>query len=839
MIAPQISPEVQFDETDAARWFAENGWTPFDFQTAAWRARLADEEGLILAPTGAGKTYAAWLGALILDQMLHGRPRRFDGAKARRGRRAQTAPLRVIWITPLRALAQDTAEALARPIEALNLAWSIETRTSDSSTYLRAQQSKRLPSALITTPESLSVLLTRPNVDEMFKELHTVIVDEWHELLGTKRGVQTELALARLRAMRPSVRTWGMSATVGNLDEALTVLTGVGRASQPVARIIKAGRPKRVVIDSLLPKTIDRFPWVGHIGLALLPEVVAVVEAHRSTLIFTNTRAQSERWYQALLEARPDWAGDIALHHGSLDLKKRAWVEDRLRRGALRAVVCTSTLDLGVDFPAVERVLQVGSPKSIARLLQRAGRSGHRPDLASRVTCVPTHALELLEVSAVRSGATNGAIESRTPILLPLDVLVQHVVTVAIGGGFDADQLLREIRTTFAFARLSDATWEQVLAFVMHGGTLKAYERYHRVKLLDGRYTVADPEVARTHRMSIGTILGESSLRVKYVRGGDIGQIEEDFASRLKPGDRFTLDGKTLAFVRLRESVVQVRRAAVGIGAIPRWQGSLLPLSSNLTQGIRDKLSAAGDGRLDDPELRALAPLLNLQARWSALPHAGVFVTEHLQTRDGYHLFAYPLEGRLVNEGLATLIAHRAIQRKKTTITISANDYGFELLSSDPIGDISELLRQPTDIAALTRELAACLNVSEMTRRQFREIARISGLVMPRFAGGRMTSKQLQTSSGLIFDVLDKYDEANLLLEQARREVLARQLEIDRLMATLRRLAAIPVSSHVPPGITPFGFPLMVDRMRSSVSSETLEDRVRRIMQRQERQASL
>jgi ATP-dependent Lhr-like helicase len=374
-------------------WFGTRSWTPFPFQREVWSAMAAGENGLLHATTGSGKTFAVWLGALQRAEALHP-----SGAHA--------PPLSVLWLTPMRALAADTGRALAEPLEGLGLHWTVGVRTGDTASGERAKQDRRLPSVLVTTPESLTLLLTRADARERLSSVSTVVVDEWHELMGNKRGVQVQLALARLRRWNPGLVTWGLSATLGNLDEALQVLVGpAGRGRRVEGRI-----DKRLAVDTLIPDTMERFPWAGHLGVRLLERVVDEIDSAATTLLFTNTRSQAELWYQALLEARPDWAGLIALHHGSLDREIRDWVELGLKNGTLKACVCTSSLDLGVDFLPVERVLQVGSPKGVARLLQRAGRSGHAPGRLSRVTCVPTHALELIDAAAARRAASAGRI---------------------------------------------------------------------------------------------------------------------------------------------------------------------------------------------------------------------------------------------------------------------------------------------------------------------------------------------------------------------------------------------------------------------------------------------
>ena len=793
-------------------WFAARGWNPFPFQREAWAAYRAGASGLIHASTGTGKTYAAFLGPVLeaLDEPVPKSP----------------PPLRVLWVTPLRALSGDTALSLAAVPGAVGLTWDIDTRTGDTPAAARTRQKKRLPTVLVTTPESLSLMLTYPDARDKFAGLRCVVCDEWHELLGSKRGVQTELALARLRAFDPGLRVWGLSATLGNLDVARAALFGPDRPGT----IIRGHVPKPVTIDAILPTRIDRFPWAGHLGLRLLPDVVRAVDEGRSALVFTNTRAQSEAWYAAILDARPDWAGVIALHHGSLDRKARDWVEDHLRAGTLRCVVCTSTLDLGVDFGPVDRVVQVGSPKGVARLLQRAGRSGHRPGETSRVTCVPTNAFELIEVAAARTAAASGVLEGRDPIEKPLDVLAQHAVSSALAGGFRAADLLAEVRTTFAYRDLSDAEWDWVLDFVTRGGeALRAYPEYRRVERRDDVYAVTDTGIARRHRQSVGTITAAATAEVRFVRGGRLGTVEESFAARLKPGDRFPFAGRVLEFVRLYQMTVQVRRAKGDPTTFPRWSGGRMPLSGELAAAVRATLDDARRGTLADPEMIALRPVLDVQAGWSRIPAADELLCERLTTRDGHHLFVYPFEGRLVHEGAAALAAYRLSRRRPQTFTLAANDYGFELVSPDPIdldADDLKVVLSPDGVAA---DVLESLNAGELAKRQFREVARVAGLVNPGLPHAGRTARQLQASSGLFYDVFREHDPDNLLLAQARREVLDRQFEATRLRRALARIVASRVIFTRPPRPTPFAFPLIVERMRETISSEKLADRVRRM----------
>ena len=810
-------------------WFAGRGWRPFAFQREVWDAYLAGESGLVHAATGTGKTLAVWIGPL-LEWMTE--------PAAPPTRRGQGPPLRVLWITPLRALAADTAAALREPLAELAPAWTLETRTSDTTAAARARQGRRLPTALLTTPESMSLLLSRPEAPELFGDLRLVVVDEWHELMGTKRGVQTELALARLRRLRPGLRTWGLSATIGNLEQARDTLLGTAPAA--ASRIVRGAEPKRVVVDALIPPVVERFPWAGHLGTQMLPQVVRAIEESASAIVFTNTRSQTEIWYQALLAARPDWAGVIALHHGSLDRARREWVEAGLRDGRLRCVVATSSLDLGVDFTPVDRVLQVGSPKGVARLVQRAGRSGHRPGAESRVTCVPTNALELVEVAAARDGVEAGAIEWRMPVERPLDVLVQHVVTVALGGGFRPPELLAEVRGARAYAELRDDEWAWVIDFVTRGGeALAAYTEYARVvDRGDGVHIVESDAIARRHRMSIGTIVGDGQIAVQYLRGQALGTVEESFVARLRPGDRFTFAGKPLEFVRVRDMRAWVRRAPTTKGSVtPRWMGSRLPLSGELAAAVRARLEEAGRGIFRGEEMAAVRPVLAVQARWSRIPATADLLVERVKTREGHHLFVFPFEGRLVHEGLAALFAYRISRLRAITFSLAANDHGFELLSPDraPLEDaLGAGLLSP---AGLFDDLRSALNATEMARRQFREIARVAGLVFPGLPRSGKSARQLQASSGLFFDVFRRHDPGNLLIAQAHREVMERQLESSRLGRTLERLSRARVVVTEPRRTPPLAFPLLVDRARERVSSESLAERIRRMQLSLERAA--
>jgi ATP-dependent helicase Lhr and Lhr-like helicase len=813
-----------------ATFFETVGWKPFTFQRECWKAYQAGQSGLLHSATGTGKTLAVWMGPILSWLKQNPDPSKWNAKKP--------PAARVLWITPLRALAGDTENALRQPIEALELPWRLEGRTGDSKQSVKSRQLRTLPTALVTTPESLSLMLTHESLLESFKSLEAVIVDEWHELLGTKRGVQTELALARLRRLNPRLRTWGVSATLGNLDDALVSLLGVEHAG--TSKIIRGVKKKKIRFQTILPPVIERFPWSGHIGTRMVPEVAVEVSQVRSTLIFANTRSQTEIWYQQMLKHRPEWAGEMALHHGSLDTKVRSWVEAGLRDNKLRAVVCTSSLDLGVDFTAVDLVIQIGSPKGAARLLQRAGRSGHQPDAESRLAFVPTHALELVELAAARDVIERGDLEAKHLLSKPLDVLTQHAVTVAIGGGFDRDVLLKEIRSTRAYENLTDDEWQWVLDFVVRGGaSLTAYPEFHRVEINEaGRYVVTQRKIIRNHRMNIGTIVSDAAMQVRFLKGGALGTVEESFLSRLKPGEKFIFGGRVVELAMIQDNVAYVRRSKGTPDSVPRWMGGRMPLSSELSLALRSRLEEAMHGHYRGPEMSALKPLLELQKRWSALPRRDELLIERIKTREGHQIFIYPFEGRLAHEGLAALLALRLSRLKPITFTMACNDYGIVIQSQEeaPLQEsIENGLFEPDTVVA---DILDSLNATEMSKRQFRQIARIAGLIQQGFPGDRKPAKHLQASSNLFFDVFRQYDPNNLLLLQSQREVLEQQLEASRMETALRRISEHLIVTTMPPKITPLGFPLWVDKLRERVSSETLADRIQKLQAQLEKDAS-
>ena len=638
---------------------AKEGRAPFAFQEETWQYILEGRSGLVNAPTGCGKTFSVFLGALI--DFINRHP---DDYRTRSG-----SGLQLLWISPLRALAKDIGRAMEEVIRGLDMKWQVGTRNGDTEMSERQRQKRRMPEVLIITPESLHLLLAQKGYPETFKVLRLVAVDEWHELLGSKRGVQVELALSRLTGVRAGACSIiGISATIGNLEQAKEVLlASLGMEGLSVGGgrdfIVRAQMDKPIDVESILPDEIENYPWAGHLGLRLIHKVIPILEQSRTTLIFINTRGMSETWYQSLLTACPDLAGVIALHHGSIDMALRNWVEEALHEGKLKAVVCTASLDLGVDFRPVETVIQVGSPKGVARFLQRAGRSGHQPGQVSKIWFLPTHSLELMEAAALKSAMQEGLIENREPMLLCFDVLIQYLGTLAISDGFYPENLFRELKSTYCYSEMTEEEWMEILHFITEGGVaLQQYDEFRKVEVMeDGLYKINSRRVAMRHRLHIGTIVSDAMLKVRFVTGGYVGVIEEYFISRLSPGDVFTLAGRNLEFVMIKDMTALVRKSNVKKSKVPSWNGGRMPLSANLGMMLRRKLDEAS-GMLAgesggvvrsvrehevkvlkaagiDIELKVLRPLFELQAALSYMPRENELLVEQIETKDGFHLF--------------------------------------------------------------------------------------------------------------------------------------------------------------------------------------------------------
>jgi ATP-dependent Lhr-like helicase len=614
------------------------------------------------------------------------------------------------------------------------------------------------------------------------------------------------------------------------MEQSLQVLLGNYHKSKP-HQVIKSNLEKQVEVISIYPDEVERLPWSGHLGIQLLDKVIPIIMQSKTSLLFTNTRSFAEIWYQKILDKAPELSGLIAMHHGSISKELRDWVEDQLHEGKLKAVVCTSSLDLGVDFRPVETVIQVGSPKGVARFLQRAGRSGHQPGAVSRIYFLPTNTLELTEAAALREAINRGIVEDRVPYLRSFDVLIQYLITLAVSEGFRPDEILNEIRNTVSFSSLSDEEWRWLLGFITTGGeALTAYNEYRKVIVEDGVYKVENRRIAMKHRLSIGTIVGDNLLYVKLVTGKYLGTIEEYFISRLNTGDVFWFAGQSLELVRIKEMEVHVRKSKRKSGKVPSWQGGRMPLSSQMSEMIRLKIDQSATQTEHDAEMRFLRPLMELQKERSHLPEKNEFLIEYFHSSEGFHVVMYPFEGRFVHEGMAALVAYRMAQIKPITFSIAMNDYGFELLSDQEIPIYEAVETNVLGNENLIKDIQASINSTEMARRKFRDIAAISGLIFKGLPGQKVKERHLQSSSQLFFNVFHEYESHNLLLLQAFEEVMDFQLEEARLRMALDRIAHQKIIITEPDKPTPFAFPIMVDRTREKLTSERLEDRIKKMM---------
>lgn len=831
-----------------------------------------------------------YLGAIIQFINLH--PNDYQSLK--------NNGLQLLWITPLRALAKDIGRAMEEVIAELGMQWQVGIRNGDTTTSERQKQKRHIPEVLIITPESLHLFLAQKSYTESLQSLKVIAVDEWHELIGSKRGVQVELAISRIVNSQLSIvngeqsidhrpqtinsanlnyhrlstidyrpiSLWGISATIGNLEEAKDVLLS---PLQQAGVIVKANLDKQISIYSIIPDEIEKYPWAGHLGIKLAEQIVPIIEASTTTLIFINTRSMAERWYQTLLDVAPQLAGAIALHHGSIEQELRLWVEEALHTHTLKAVVCTASLDLGVDFRPVDTVIQVGSPKGVSRFLQRAGRSGHKPGDVSKIYFLPTHSLELLEAAALKSAIEQNLIEGKEPMLLCFDVLTQYLCTLAVGEGFSAQRIYQEVKSTYCFSDITEDEFNEVLLHITIGGkALQQYDEYKKVEIIDGIYKINNRRTAMRHRMHIGTIVSDAMMKVKFTSGGYIGVIEEWFISRLEPGDVFTLAGRNVELVSIKEMTAFVKKSNSKKSIVPSWMGGRMSLTANLGHVLRETFSLASidvkseksivnsetaivnrESQVDvefkttqntkhrtinrrqfSPELTALQPLFALQAQLSHIPAANEVLIEQIEAKDGFHLLVYPFEGRQVHEAMSALLAHRIGQITPITFSISMNDYGFELLSDQPIpvddSNIYDLFTSDNLVADIQKSV----NSVEMASRKFRDIAVIGGLIFQGMPGEQKKARHLQSSASLLFRVFNEYDPTNLLLRQAYNEVFTQQMEETRLRSALQRILQSHIIITFPDRLTPLSFPIVVDGLnRNNLSSEKLEDRVRRMQE--------
>jgi len=814
----------------AENWFEQQNWKPFAFQKQTWKAFLQGKNGLLNAPTGSGKTYALWI-PIVLDYIKQNPDYK---TKHKKG-------LKAIWITPLRALSVEIEQSARRFAEEMGTSLTVGIRTGDTSMKERAAQKKSMPDLLITTPESLQLLLSSKGYDNTFKDLNAIVVDEWHELLGTKRGVQVELGLSRLKTISKGLKIWGISATIGNLQQAREVLLGPESEAFKNSELIRAKLDKKISVRSIIPEKMEKFPWRGHLGLHLIDEVVPIINNSKTTLLFTNTRSQCELWFQKLMQKYPEFAGDVAMHHGSINKETRLWVEEAIRNESLKAVVCTSSLDLGVDFAPVETIIQIGGPKGVARFIQRAGRSGHQPGKESVIYFLPTHAIELIEAAALQKAVSQTVVEDRIPYLMSFDVLVQYLVTLAVSDGFFPKDIYSEIKSTFCFQGITEDQWIWILNFITKGSqSLQAYDEYKKVEIEeDGKFKVNNRGIAMRHRLQIGTIVSDAMLSVKYMKGGFIGTIEEWFISKLNPGDAFTFAGRNLELIKIKGMQVLVRQSKKKNSKVPSWMGGRMAFSAQMSELLRAEMYEAAESvnskSIKSPELKALQPILLRQKLESIIPTKNEFLIETFKTREGYHAIFYPFEGRFVHEAMGSLLAYRISLLLPISFTIAFNDYGFELLSDQEI-DMEQVLDNDLFSSAfLMDDLYKSLNATEMARRKFRDIAVIAGMVFTGYPNKLVKSKHLQSSSQLVFSVFRDYEPDNLLFLQAFRETFEHQLEEGRLRLALERISNQQIVWKACEKPTPFSFPIITDRLREKLSSEKLEDRIKRMLQQWEK----
>jgi len=799
------------------QWFKSQNWEVQAFQKQCWKAYSQGKSGMLHAPTGSGKTYALWGG--IVEEIS----------------RSKILPkgLHALWITPLRALGVEIQNATQKMISDINPELQVGLRTADTPQSQRTKLLKTPPFGLITTPESVHVLLGNKEHQKYFKQLRVVVVDEWHELLGSKRGVQVELALVYLRSIIPNLRVWGISATLGNKELAREILLG----PTDNFTVVEAKIQKKIRVHSLLPKTMERFPWRGHLGTQLLPQVLKIIEKNKSTLIFTNTRAQCEIWFHRLLDEAPNLAGSIAMHHGSIDKKIRLWVEESLRNEALKVVVCTSSLDLGVDFSPVENCIQIGSPKGIGRFIQRAGRSGHQPKAESSIYFLPTHAMELIESVALQNGIKTQQIEDRIPYLNCYDVLIQFLMTLAVGAGFEPKKIYAAVTSSFCFQALDQERWQWILNFLIRGSqSLQQYDEYKKlIPDENGLLKAANKNITLRHRLSMGTIVSGNDLKIRYRKGGYLGSIEEWFISKLKPGDTFAFSGKILELIRIHKMEVIVKKSKVKQAKIPAWMGGRMSFSAHLSDLLKKALFE--DQNKTTREFQSLAPVFEQQKKESIVPKPDELLIERFETKEGVHTLFYPFEGYAIHEAMANLMAYRISLISPISFSMSFNDYGFELLSDQAFSPEAFLDNDLFTPEYLFDDLAKSINISEMARRRFRDIALISGLVFQGYPNKPVKSKHLQSGSQLFFEVFKDYEPDNLLYQQAVEETFDHGMERGRMQLVFEELGQKTIVWKNCSQPTPFSFPLITDRIRSKLSSETVENRIKKMYLKLEKAA--
>jgi len=821
-----------------AGWFAARGWHPHSHQLALLEAAESGRNTLLIAPTGGGKTLAGFLPSLV--------------DLASRPRPANTGPrIHTLYVSPLKALATDIARNLAAPVEEMRLPLRLETRTGDTPPSRRVRQRERPPDILLTTPEQIALMLSHPSAPELFGSLKYVILDELHALASSKRGDLLSLDLARLRALSPGLTAIGLSATVARPSELAAFLAAhADHATAKLSDVVVASGG--VQPDIAILRSDADLPWAGHSARYALPEIYEAIKAHRLSLIFVNTRSQAEMLFHELWRYNDDNL-PIALHHGSLDVAQRRKVEAAMVAGKLRAVVCTSTLDLGIDWGDVDLVINVGAPKGASRLAQRIGRANHRLDEPSKALLVPANRFEVVECQAALEAAAEGAQD--TPPARPgaLDVLAQHILGVACGDPFHPDALYAEVTSAAPYHDLPRETFDQVLQFVATGGyALANYDRYAKLKLTpDGLYRVAHPRIAQQYRLNVGTIVEAPMLRVRFARraggalntrsalagGRVLGEVEEWFIEQLVAGDTFVFAGEVLRFEGLRENDAIVTRAHARDPKIPSYDGGKFPLSTYLADRVRKLLA-------DPSHWRALpdqvSDWLRYQAEYSVVPGPNEMLVETFPRGNRHYLVCYPFEGRLAHQSLGMLLTRRLERARAAPLGFVANEYALAIWGLHDMGamvrsgrlDLTKLF----DEDMLGDDLDAWLAESNLMRRSFRVCAIISGLIERRHPGQEKTGRQMTVSSDLIYDVLRQHEPDHILLKAAFADAATGMLDVARLGDFLKRVQGR--IRHIDLGrVSPLAVPVMLEIGRESVPGDAGEMILREMVEELVREA--
>src|SRR5215510_7078495 len=818
------------------RWFAARGWSPREHQLALLGKARDSRSALLIAPTGAGKTLAGFLPSLVelsAPMAADGKSVFSTGRSVRR-----TGGLHTLYISPLKALAVDIARNLETPIAEMGLPIRVETRTGDTPVSRRQRQRRYPPDILLTTPEQLALLLASDDAPYLFSSLKRIVLDELHALVTSKRGDLLSLDLARLWRIAPELRAIGLSATVAEPEQLARFLMPQANGKPTSADIVVAGGAAAPIVEML--DTKERLPWAGHTARHALGEMYELIKRNKTTLVFVNTRSQAEFLFQELWRANDDNLA-IALHHGSLDVAQRRRVEDAMAEGRLRAVVCTSSLDLGVDWGDVDLVVNVGAPKGCSRLMQRIGRANHRLDEASRAVLVPANRFEVLECRVAIDAVAENAQDTPPLRTGALDVLAQHVLGCACGEPFLADELYAEIITSAMYANLSRADFDDIIDFVAIGGyALKTYERFARIKQdKQGRWRVANPKVRQSYRMNVGTIVEEAMLKVKLVRsrgggaghtgmigrGGKIlGEIEEYFIEGLVIGDTFVFAGEVVRYEALVEDQVYVSRANDKDAKVPAYAGGKFPLSTYLAERVRKLLDDRRQWNALPDQVR---DWLSLQKDFSRVPAVRELLVETFPRGGKHYMVCYPFEGRLAHQTLGMLLTRRLERARARPLGFVANEYALAIWG---VGDISFMVRHGklnfADLFApdmLGDDLEAWLAESALMKRTFRNCALISGLIPRRFTGEEKSRRQVLFSTDLVYDVLRKHQADHVLLRAARADAATGLLDLKRLGDMLARIQG-RITHRELDHVSPLAVPVMLEIGRESVYGEAADE---------------